>query len=104
MARSIYVVLSNAVPGRENEYNEWYDNVHLPDAVAVPGVVSAERFRVTSRFGDYPYDYLAIYDLGDQPEEAIQGLRGLATTSPSTTAMGPTRIAVSLTSIKHLRS
>jgi hypothetical protein len=103
MARSIYVVQSSAVPGREGEYNEWYDTVHLPGALAVPSVLSVERFRVTSRFGDCPHDYLAIYDLGDRPDDALRGLQAMRTTSPTTTAMAPIRCAIALTSIKALR-
>src|SRR5690606_19186746 len=41
-----YVVLSNPVPGRDQEYNDWYSNRHLADVVAVPGFVSAQRFRL----------------------------------------------------------
>lgn len=103
MTRSSYVVESNAIPGCENEYNEWYDTAHLPDAIAVPGVLSVERFRVTSRFGDYRYGYVAIYDLGDQPGNALPKLpQAIRTTSPSTTAMASVRSAVALTSMTAL--
>ena len=33
-------------PELEDEYNEWYDSVHLPDVLAVPGVRSARRFKL----------------------------------------------------------
>jgi hypothetical protein len=33
----ILVVMSNPVPGREQEYNTWYDTQHLPDVLQNPG-------------------------------------------------------------------
>jgi hypothetical protein len=57
-----FVVLSNPVDGREAEYNEWYDNVHLADVLAVDGVVSAQRFKYADITGTAPYQYLAVYE------------------------------------------
>jgi hypothetical protein len=39
--RDLYLVFSNPVEGREDEYNAWYDEVHLPDVQRIPGVVGA---------------------------------------------------------------
>lgn len=60
MARFKMLVLSNPRDGRDDEFNEWYDNVHLPDVLRVPGVIGAERFRM--RTGGR-WQYLAIYEL-----------------------------------------
>ncbi|MES2272248.1 MAG: hypothetical protein V4533_15345 [Pseudomonadota bacterium] len=60
MARYKMLVLSNPVDGRDDEFNSWYDNVHLPDVFRVPGVIGAERFRMQSGDG---WKYLAIYEL-----------------------------------------
>ncbi len=60
MARYKLVALSNAVEGRDDDYNEWYQSQHMPDVLAVPGFVSAERLQV---LGDGPYKYLAIYEI-----------------------------------------
>ena len=32
-------------PGKEKEYNDWYDNQHLPDLLKIPGIVAAQRYR-----------------------------------------------------------
>ncbi|MBY8856794.1 hypothetical protein K7711_09930 [Nocardia sp. CA2R105] len=40
----IQIVYSNPVAGREDEFNEWYDNVHVPQLLAVPGMRSAQRY------------------------------------------------------------
>lgn len=43
---------------REDEWNEWYDTVHVPDMLSVPGVERAERFAKPDGSGAY----VAIYD------------------------------------------
>ena len=48
MPRYNLIVLTNPVDGREDEYNDWYTNVHLDDVLKIPGVVGAQRFRRTS--------------------------------------------------------
>lgn len=60
-----FVVLTNAVEGRDDEFNDWYSNVHLRDVLAIPGIVKAERFRLASaqRQPGQPYGYLAIYEI-----------------------------------------
>lgn len=54
------VILSNPVGDRDTEFNQWYDDVHLPDVFNVPGVTGAERYRFRS--GE-SWKYLAIYEL-----------------------------------------
>jgi hypothetical protein len=49
MARYQYVILSRAKEGRLEEFEKWYDEVHLDDVLKVPGVVSARRFRVVQQ-------------------------------------------------------
>jgi hypothetical protein len=70
MPKFTFVVLSNAVPGREQEFNDWYTNQHLPDLLRVPGVQSAQRFRRTAQqrsAGPQPWEYMALYHC-DAPE------------------------------------
>ena len=72
------MVLSNAVVGQDEEFNRWYDEVHLPDVFKVPGVTGAERFRMRSGAG---WNYLAIYELDcDDPAVVEQQLTALAGT------------------------
>jgi hypothetical protein len=44
-ARETYYqfVFADPVPGRESEYNAWYDRHHGPDVASVPGFVSWQR-------------------------------------------------------------
>jgi hypothetical protein len=68
MPKAVMVVLSSpSDPSREAEYNEWYDNTHLPEVCAIPGFVGARRFKVSDA-GLMSVDpaapaYLAIYEL-----------------------------------------
>jgi hypothetical protein len=60
----------------EAEFNDWYDNVHLQDVVAVDGFVSAQRFRVVD-VGEGPdrpapaHRYLALYEADTDDIDAI---------------------------------
>ena len=51
MAKRLMVALSNAAEGRDEEYNDWYSNVHIPDICSLEGVLGATRFgsRPTTR-------------------------------------------------------
>lgn len=78
-----YVVLSGPVAGREEEYNRWYSEQHLHDVVAVPGFISAQRFRLAdpAAEGVPPQSYMAIYTMRtDQPDALLETLRTLVET------------------------
>ena len=78
MPRYKLVVMTHAMEGREEEYNEWYQNVHLHDVVALEGFKSAQRFRLNRSLladGSAPQPYLAIYDVEtDDIDRAIDGM------------------------------
>ncbi|WP_110948843.1 DUF4286 family protein [Pseudomonas bohemica] len=65
MTHYTFVVLTNPVQGQEHEYNHWYDQQHLPDVLAVPGFISARRFRmVHDPMVSTPlWRYLALYEI-----------------------------------------
>ena len=62
------IAYTNPVEGREDEYNKWYDEVHLPEFSALPGVVSGRRFKVD---GDKPAAYAAVYELSTEPKNVF---------------------------------
>jgi hypothetical protein len=68
----IILALTNVVSGREAEFNQWYDEVHVKDLVAVPGIGAAQRYRVVSasNMPAPPYEYLSIYRT-DVPVDAV---------------------------------
>ncbi len=67
MAKYTFVVLTNPTPGKEAEYNRWYNEQHIPDVLQAKGFVCAQRFRLadTQMGGDTnkSYKYLALYEI-----------------------------------------
>ena len=65
MARHTFVVLTNAVDGRDDEFNDWYTNRHLHDILATEGFVAAQRFRLSDMDPeqDFSHRYLALYEV-----------------------------------------
>ncbi|BBX94904.1 DUF4286 family protein [Mycobacterium lacus] len=63
----IYVESRPSSPDRDREYNTWYDEVHMPELVALDGFVSARRLRTVD--GDGPY--VALYEIEGDDLQAI---------------------------------
>jgi len=64
MAKRLMVALSNAAEGRDEDFNDWYENVHIPDVCSIEGVLSATRYEVEGDNPAVPHRYLTIYELG----------------------------------------
>jgi hypothetical protein len=68
MAKGIILVESYpSSPDREQEYNTWYDEVHLPELVALDGIVSARRLRPVDGTGPY----VALYEIEGDVLQAV---------------------------------
>jgi hypothetical protein len=65
MTRPTFVVFTNPTEGREDEFNNWYDNTHLSDVLKVEGFVAAQRFKLaeTDPPQEFPHRYLALYEV-----------------------------------------
>jgi hypothetical protein len=65
MARHTFVVFTNPTEGREDEFNDWYDNTHLGDVLKVEGFVAAQRFKLaeTDPPQDFSHCYLGLYEV-----------------------------------------
>jgi hypothetical protein len=80
MATHRLIVFTEPSPGREDEYNRWYDEVHLREVLEVDGFVAAQRFRLADAQigdagGETPATYLAIYEIeADSLEAALEKL------------------------------
>lgn len=85
--RTLQLVFSKPVEGREAEFDEWYDTVHLPEILAMPGIVSAQRFNLVdaeiTRAPELPqptHRHLAIYEMEGDVDTTMRGIReGVAT-------------------------
>lgn len=72
-----YLVLALNGPtlgeGDEEEYNRWYDEVHLPDLAAVDGILAARRYKVLR--SNYPEEqatpYFAAYEIETDDLEKV---------------------------------
>jgi hypothetical protein len=81
MAIHRLIVFSAPEPGYEDEYNDWYNNIHLAEVIEIPGFVAAQRFKLSADqlpdFKTSPYEYLAIYEFDRPPGEPLDTLRRL---------------------------
>jgi hypothetical protein len=66
----------NVVPEHEAEFNDWYNNEHIPALAAVPGVLCARRFRATSA----NRKYVALYHLVSPEVQASEAWKNAANT------------------------
>jgi hypothetical protein len=78
MAKGILVAAMNFSDVAEDEFHDWYDTEHVPERLAVPGFINAERWIGASN----PGDSLALYDLDEvgvlhsPPYMAVGGANG----------------------------
>lgn len=73
MERHFMLVLTNPVEGREDEYNDWYNQTHLGEVLGVEGFVAAQRFEINALSEGGPFKYLAIYEIEAEDPNAIVG-------------------------------
>ena len=53
-------VRATVEPGHDADFNRWYDNEHMPDAVRMfPGCIGGARYKVV--LGDGTHQYMALY-------------------------------------------
>jgi len=96
--RGILLVMSDCVPGADADYHDWYDRVHLPDVLSVPGFTAARRYAaVPSMHGELPTQrYLAVYDIeADDLGLAQKALSAAAATMELSPAFDRASMAIS---------
>lgn len=83
------IIYSNPTEGREAEFNDWYDKVHLAEVLAVGPFTSAQRFKVADAqlMADQPGSYVAIYEFTGSADDAVAALRTAAATFDMSDAM-----------------
>jgi hypothetical protein len=83
-AAALFMIGMNVVTEHENEFNEWYNTEHIPALGAVPGVLSARRYRGTGG----TQRYVALYHL-NSPEVVRSAEWKKAADTPWTRKMRP---------------
>ena len=74
MTRWLFTVESNCIdPSRENELNEWYDNIHLPDILETLGFVRASRYENTNP-AEGQGKFVAMYEIETNDLEQTMAL------------------------------
>jgi hypothetical protein len=69
----IFTVYSEALEGRDEEYESWYTGTHFGEVLEIPGFVAAQLHRVASN-GPPSATYLAVYELEGDPGAALAEL------------------------------
>ena len=98
MSQHVLVVFTNAVDGQHEEFNDWYDRIHIPDLLKIPEIKSAQRFRLSGpqkMEGPLPWQYMALYTIEtDDLSRVISIIRERAGTAlmPLTDSLQPDRI------------
>ena len=63
VGNTVLVVTMEVDEADEPEFNEWYNEQHLPERMAIPGYVSARRFKLEN--GNNALKYLCIWEMVD---------------------------------------
>jgi hypothetical protein len=88
LPKCLLIVTAEIDPAVEAEWNTWYDEVHLPEALACPGVLGGRRYLAAgqasltdhgARAGNAARVYATVYELAgpealETPE--FQAMRG----------------------------
>lgn len=74
------IALTTPLPGKEADFNDWYQNTHLREITAIPGFEGAQRFKLVAKLaGADDNQYLAIYDAEvEDPGALLTGMGALA--------------------------
>jgi hypothetical protein len=85
MIEAVLVVFTNAKPGRDDDFEDWYTNIHLRDALRFRGSIAAQRFRWGAAQaqdfpGGYGWSHLALYDVFDAERFTREHIENALTT------------------------
>jgi len=72
---SIFIVMTDAYPGQEDEFNDWYTNIHCHDTMRFKDSVAVQRWKLSryqlrynAAFAGPWQPWLCIYEVGDTQE------------------------------------
>ena len=72
------IVMAKAMPGQVEALGKWYDERHMRDLLAVPGLVTAERHTIIpikQPEGTPQWDFMLIYELaGSDPMVVLKNM------------------------------
>ena len=75
MTKWLLVVETNCSDAkRETVFNDWYDNIHIPDVLETPGFIRATRYKNTDP-SDEKGKFLATYEI--ETDDLTQTMKAL---------------------------
>ena len=88
MPKGIMVVQSSPADAEKDAaYNEWYSGTHVPELLAIPGFVSARRYRVAGGAKEGQHSYLAVYEIeADDLTVPVKEIRARSASGQTTSA------------------
>jgi hypothetical protein len=78
--RHVLIVMSNCL-GDDTAFNTWYDDVHVPDVLALPGFVRARRYRIRHGLAQNdgaPHEFVTLFEVEGDPAAALAALHAAA--------------------------
>jgi hypothetical protein len=90
----LHIVQTSPTPGREDEFNQWYENVHVPEVLSLPGYISGQRFRLVAADPFEGPRYLAVYEI--ESDDIAATLDAVRNTAPARTKSGAIDTSVSV--------
>jgi len=70
--KHLVVVLTEPTEGREEEFNQYYENLHLDEVLATTDWQSAQRFALVDQQGmQCPLPYLAVYEVDAEDAKTV---------------------------------
>ena len=89
------IVLTNAAEGRDDEFNTWYDTIHLGEVLRLGPFTAAQRFRIgDDQMFPQTHRYVALYDFDGEPQKAIDALQNGAETMNMSDAMADPMVII----------
>jgi hypothetical protein len=74
--KHLVLILTEPTAGQEDEFNDYYENVHLDEVLATTQLETAQRYRLVEQAGEpCPLPYLAVYET--EAETAAEILKNL---------------------------
>ncbi|MFR9773755.1 hypothetical protein [Nocardia sp. SC052] len=87
--RAVMVALTNrSSTATDEQFNEWYDKIHVPEVLAVEGFTGVSRYRasqVGTGLDSGMHEYLAVYDIetADLDEVRERMIRAMPSWQPT---------------------
>ena len=74
--KHLVLILSEPVEGREDEFNDYYENLHLREVLETTQLKTAQRFKLVEQTGGAcPLPYLALYETeADDPAGILRDI------------------------------